>query len=81
MKGYIVPKEKPQQCTCCSFFDRDYRDCKLQKTEYSNFDKQYRHCPLIAVELEIYPPVDIAAAETEAVIPLEMMDKLLRGEK
>ena len=34
---------------------------------------------LIPVEIEIYPPVDIAAAETEAVIPLEMMDKLLRG--
>lgn len=89
VKGVIVKgMEMPTNCNDCHL-NYDQMSCIVTGTRWwsdamvlMDFDSDKERlydCPLIAVELEIYPPVDIAAAETEAVIPLEMMDKLLRG--
>ena len=60
--SYIVPRDKPKRCTYCNFFNRDYRDCKLQRVVYDSLDKQYKNCPLIEL-----PPhgrlIDIKSVE------------------
>ena len=89
MKGVIVKgMEMPTNCSDCPL-NYDQMSCIVTGTRWwsdtmvlmgFDSDKERLHdCPLIAVELEIHPPVDIAATETEVVMPLEMMDKLLRG--
>lgn len=80
--------EMPTNCSDCPL-NYDQMSCIVTGTRWwsdtmvlmgFDSDKERLHdCPLIAVELEIHPPVDIAATETEVVMPLEMMDKLLRG--
>lgn len=83
MRGYIVPREKPEHCARCPYIDAESLDCTLMEnaSAYTLLPAQYRHCPLIPVEYEVYPPVDIASTGPEVAIPLELMGKLLRGEE
>ena len=48
--SYIVPRNKPDRCTNCTFMDRITYDCKLMYgDDYPDFEAQYNNCPLIAV--------------------------------
>lgn len=80
MRGYIVPKTKPERCARCPYIDAESLDCTLMENAsvYTCVTAQYRHCPLIEVELEEFPPVDIAATETKAIVPLGMIGDYLR---
>ena len=70
MKGYVVPREKPDRCTNCLFMDRITYDCKLMYgDDYPDFETQYNNCPLIEVEL---------VEQEEAIIPLNMLGGYLR---
>ena len=46
--SYIVPRNKPDRCTNCTFMDKITYDCKLMYgNDYPDFEAQYNNCPLI----------------------------------
>ncbi|HCG58921.1 MAG TPA: hypothetical protein DEV97_02815 [Lachnospiraceae bacterium] len=70
MKGYVVPREKPDRCINCLFVDRITYDCRLMNGEdYPDFESQHKNCPLVPVML-----VD----EEEVIMPIGMIGGYLR---
>lgn len=61
MRGYIVPKEKPQRCARCPYIDAESLDCTLLKGSraYETLPEQYKTCPLIEVEIEAEIEVEV----------------------
>lgn len=71
MRGYIVPKTKPERCARCPYIDAESLDCTLREdaSGYKMLTEQYENCPLIEVEI-----VDVK----EAIIPINMIGGYLR---
>lgn len=70
MKGYVVPREKPESCRKCHFLDKITYDCTLMRcNDYPDFESQYKNCLLIPVEI-----VD----EEELIMPIGLIGGYLR---
>ena len=70
MKGYVVPREKPESCRKCHFLDKITYDCRLMRgNDYPDFEEQYKNCPLVEVVFE---------DEEELIVPLNMIGGYLR---
>lgn len=74
--SYIVPRDKPKRCTYCNFFNREYRDCKLQRVVYDSLDKQYKNCPLIEL-----PPHGDLVDLSDKVHPNDSMRRMTIDEQ
>lgn len=48
--SYIVPRDKPQECSKCHYINQ-YNDCRLiwGSERIRTVEEQYQHCPLIEV--------------------------------
>ena len=71
MRGYVVPREKPERCARCHYVDEETLDCTLMEdaSDYTLVTAQHANCPLIPVEI-----VDVK----EVIMPIGLIGGYLR---